>query len=201
MFGNFYYQGHKVQIMKMFKHSGDMLVNFKVWGTGEIKQGVKIEELKDSKEQSLEENEMSNNGGVSHYNDGTNGWKFERKEDTFDGQTTKFDGKGNEVERETVISDGEHTSTVTHNKDEIKTSIKVTNGAVEVEGDNVKVTGQTTPTTIDYVFTRIKDSKEFLVNDKGLDKFVKDNKLNMDAVKLMIDGKQKTHKGFSVRVK
>lgn len=166
MFGNFYYQGHKVQIMKMFKHSGDMLVNFKVWGTGEIKQGVKIEELKDSKEQSLK------NTGVEV-----------SKQDMSDGETTKFDGKGKEVERESVVSDDEYTSVVTRNKDGIKTKLK------------------TTPTTIEYVFTRVKDGKEFPVNDKGLDKFVKDNKLNMDAVKLMIDGKQKTHKGFSVKAK
>jgi hypothetical protein len=166
MFGNFYYQGHKVQIMKMFKHSGDMLVNFKVWGTGEIKQGVKIEELKDSKEQSLKDTGVE----VS-------------KQDMSDGETTKFDGKGKEVERESVVSDNEYTSVITRNKDEIKTKLK------------------TTPKTIEYVFTRIKDGKEFPVNDKGLDKFIKDNKLNMDAVKLMIDGKQKTHKGFSVKVK
>lgn len=183
MFGNFYYQGHKVQIMKMFKHSGDMLVNFKVWGTGEIKQGVKIEELKDSKEQSLEENEMSNkNGGVSvEVKDGS--VTVTGKKVTLDGETTKFDGKGKEVERESVVSDDKHTSVITRNNDGIKTKIKAT------------------PDTVDYVFTRIKDGKEFPVNEKGLDKFVKDNKLNMDAIKLMIDGKQKTHKGFSVKAK
>lgn len=184
MFEEHYYQGHKVQITKMFAHDGDMLVNFKVWGTGEIKQGVRIEELKDTKEQSLKGIGIE----VSEQN-------------MLDGDTTKFDENGKEIERESVISDGQHTSVVTRNKDDIKTQIKVSDDAAVVEGNNVKVEGKTTPKTIEYVFTRIKDGKEFPVNAKGLDKFIKDHSLSMEAIQLILDGKQKTHKGFSVKLK
>lgn len=149
MFEEHYYQGHKVQITKMFTYDGDMLVNFKVWGTGEIKQGVKIEELKDTKEQSLGMKPNNNTEVLPDY----------------------------------------------------KPLVEVSDNAVVVEGNNVKVEGKTTPKTIEYVFTRIKDGKEFPVNAKGLDKFVKDHSLSMEAIQLILDGKQKTHKGFSVKLK
>lgn len=149
MFEEHYYQGHKVQITKMFTYDGDMLVNFKVWGTGEIKQGVKIEELKDTKEQSLGIKPSNNTEVLPDY----------------------------------------------------KPLVEVSDNAAVIKGRNIKVEGKTVPKTIEYVFTRTKDGKKFPVNAKGLDKFVEDHNLNMEAVQLILDGKQKTHKGFSIKAK
>ena len=56
----------------------------------------------------------------------------------------------------------------------------------------------------DVIATQVSNSKETNIGFLGSDtfnKFVDDHKFNLDAINLIIEGKQKTHKGFSFKLK